>query len=74
MKKTLKWTTILILLDMTVSTTIMYFFDIKKFTEQYSGQILLGIFGIGIICIGVKKYRNLRFVEKQDVHIQFVEE
>ena len=73
MKKTLKWTTILILLDMTVGTAIMYFFDVEKFAEQYSGQILLGIFGIGIIWMGIKKYRSLRFINKQAVRIQFLE-
>lgn len=73
MKKTLKWATILILLDMTVGTVIMHFFDVEKFAEQYPNQILLGIFGTGIIWMGLKKYKSLRFVENKTVHIQFLE-
>jgi len=73
MKKTLKWTMILILLDMTVGTVIMYFFDVEKFAEQYPGYILLGILGIVIIWLGVKKYKSLRFIDRQDVRIQFLE-
>lgn len=72
MKKALKWTIILILLDMTVGTVIMYFFDVGKFAEQYSSEILLGILGIGLVWLGVKKYKSLRFIEKQDVRIQFL--
>jgi len=49
MKKTLKWTTILILLDMTIDVVFMHFFDVEKFAEQYPGYILLGILGIVII-------------------------
>jgi len=73
MEKTLKWTITLILLDMTIGTIIMYFFDVEKFAEHYSNQILLGILGIGVFCLGVKKYMSLRFIEKQDVSIQFLE-
>lgn len=61
------------LLDMTVGTVIMYFFDVEKFVEQYPGEILLGIVGIELVWMGIKKYRNLRFVDKKDVHIQFLE-
>lgn len=73
MKKTLKWTIILILLDMTIGTVIMHFFDLEKFAEQYPGYILLGILGIVIIWMVVKKYRSLRFIDKQDICIQFLE-
>ncbi|HIQ27735.1 MAG TPA: hypothetical protein EYH42_04470 [Sulfurovum sp.] len=73
MKKTFKLVMVLILLDVTVGTVIMYFFDIEKFAEQYLGQILLGILGIGIIWTGMRKYRSLRFIDKQDVRIQFLE-
>jgi len=73
MKKTLKWTIILILLDMTVGTVIMYFFDVEKFAEQYPGEILLGILGIVLIWVTIKKYKSLRFIENKNVHIQFLE-
>lgn len=74
MKKTLKWMIILILLDMTVGTAIMYLFDVEKFADQYPGEVLFGIVVIGIIYIGVKTYRRLRFNDlKHGVRIQFLE-
>ena len=73
MKKTLKWTMILVLLDMTVGSVIMYFFDVEKFAEQYSGEVLLGVIAIGLVWMGIKKYKSLRLVDKRNVHIQFLE-
>jgi len=64
MKKIFKWTIVLLLLDMTVGTVIMYFFDMEKFVEQYPGQILFGVIAIGLIWMGIKKYKRLRFVNK----------
>jgi len=58
---------------MTLGTVIMYFFDVEKFAEQYSGKILLGILGIVLIWMSIKKYRSLRFIENKNVHIQFLE-
>jgi small neutral amino acid transporter SnatA (MarC family) len=73
MKKTLKWTMILILLDMTIGTVIMYFFDVEKFAEQYPGQILLGVIAIGMVWMGIKKYKKLRFIDKRNVRIHLLE-
>jgi len=59
---------LLILLDATIGAAAVEYFDIISFSEKYSGEILLTVFGVGVFLL-IKKWYKRRKVQTNSVSI-----